>query len=63
MLDLPHAFQEVVNFAPGNSAAGSCVDDDRENQTQRKARARPLDFSGTPHALDLKAPFIPKISQ
>lgn len=30
MLDLPHAFQEVVNFAPGNSAAGSCVDDDGE---------------------------------
>lgn len=30
MLDLPHAFQEVVNFAPAASAAGSCVDDDGE---------------------------------
>lgn len=30
MVDLPHAFQEVVNFAPANSAAWACVDDDAE---------------------------------
>lgn len=30
MVDLPHAFQEVVNFAPANSAAWACVDDDGE---------------------------------
>lgn len=30
LIDLPHAFQEVVNFMPAASAAGTCMDDDGE---------------------------------